>query len=77
MEMAIMSADQKPTNSSTGGGGSRPWVPPSTVVVPRWALQFVMQHGYFCDRGPYEEGWPSDEMEQAIKAIKEAMKNHG
>lgn len=48
----------------------------TTVAVPRWALDFIMAHGDFCDRGPHEEGWPSDEMDRALKAIELAMENH-
>jgi len=48
----------------------------STVAVPRWALEFVMLHGDFCDRGPRDQGWPSEEMERALKAIEGAMENH-
>lgn len=44
------------------------------VTVPRWALQFVMDHADFWDEGPRGEGWRSAAMEQATNALEEALK---
>jgi len=40
-----------------------------TVIVPRWALEFVLENASFQDQGPFGQGWPSQEMEKAIKAL--------
>lgn len=44
-----------------------------TVEVPRWALEFILEHGCFQDEGPYPEGWASDEMRIALSALTVAL----
>ncbi len=48
-----------------------------TVEVPCWALNFVLDHADFCDRGPAGEGWSSAKMECAVKALTEAFGKKG
>jgi hypothetical protein len=45
-----------------------------TVVVPRWALEFIMENAHLCDRGISDEGWPSPRMREAEAAIEAALK---
>ena len=44
-----------------------------TVIVPRWALEFVLENASFQDCGPFGQGWPSQEMEKATKALETAL----
>jgi hypothetical protein len=44
-----------------------------TVVVPVWALAYVMNHAYFQDEGPSPEGWSSPKMEAACDALEAAL----
>ena len=43
------------------------------IEVPRWALEFIMENASFIDEGPGAEGWCSDKMERAVKAIDAAQ----
>lgn len=40
------------------------------AVVPRWALDFVLDRGCFQDEGPAPEGWSSDEMYRALETLR-------
>jgi hypothetical protein len=42
------------------------------VEVPLWALKFVLDNGDFWDEGPRDEGWPSDKMSEALRALENA-----
>jgi len=45
-----------------------------TVPVPSWALEFILDRTWLlCDAGPSGEGWQSDRMTAAIKALEVAM----
>jgi hypothetical protein len=44
-----------------------------TVVVPVWALAYVMNHASFQDEGPGLEGWSSPKMEAACHALESAL----
>lgn len=44
-----------------------------SVSVPRWALEFVLENANFQDEGPWPEGWPSPQMEKAIKALADVL----
>jgi hypothetical protein len=44
------------------------------ITVPRWALEFILQHADFADEGPYGEGWCSEEMSRAQEALERALK---
>jgi hypothetical protein len=50
-----------------------------TIVVPRWAIEFIIEHAMLCDEGPYEygQGWPSAKMRQAREAIEASLKAVG
>ncbi len=43
-----------------------------TVTVPRWALAYILDHADFDDRGPYQEGWRSTKMQQAVDALEKS-----
>lgn len=43
------------------------------ISVPRWALEFILQHADFADEGPYGEGWRSEEMRRAQEALENAV----
>jgi hypothetical protein len=42
-------------------------------TVPLWALKFILDKGEFCDCGPHGEGWPSEHMKDALRAIEDAV----
>jgi hypothetical protein len=44
------------------------------VLVPRWALEFVLTNGSFQDEGPAPEGWQSIEMRKAMDALESVLK---
>jgi hypothetical protein len=45
------------------------------VCVPKWALEYILRHGNFWDRGPSDVGWSIVEMEEAIGAIEVCLSN--
>lgn len=45
----------------------------TTLIVPAWALAYVMDHANFQDDGPAFEGWPSPKMAAACAALEFAL----
>lgn len=44
------------------------------VIVPRWAVEFILENASLQDEGPAGEGWWSEEMIKAREAIENALK---
>lgn len=45
----------------------------ATVTVPRWALEYLMEHGRFEDEGPVDYPFMSKEMREAHEAVSDAL----
>lgn len=48
-----------------------------TVLVPRWALEFILENGCFQDVGPHPEGWSSEAMRRALDELRRAAAQGG